>query len=76
MSNLGPRRMGSHHTRGGIPSKKEGVQRIKEIGKGNRQGKLARGAKGELRHDLVLLIYACVNDSCMNAANKRIVFRL
>ncbi len=42
-----------------------------EIGKGNWQGKLARGVKGELRHDLVLLIYACVYDNCMNATNKR-----
>jgi hypothetical protein len=37
--------------------------------------KLARGAKGEPRHDLALLSI-CVYDNCMNATNKRIVFRL
>jgi hypothetical protein len=30
-----------------------------------------RGVKRYLRHDLVLLIYVCVHDDCMNATNKR-----
>jgi hypothetical protein len=33
--------------------------------------KSARGVKRGLRHDLVLLIYVCVYDDCMNATNKR-----
>jgi hypothetical protein len=37
--------MGSHHTRGGVPSKWERVQRIKEIGKGELTGKASKGSK-------------------------------
>ncbi len=42
-SNLGPGWTGSHHTRGGIPSKKEGFKRKRELARGIGKGKLARG---------------------------------
>jgi hypothetical protein len=58
MSNLGPRWTGSHHTKGGIPSKYEGV------GKGNQQG-------GAPSLDVAnLCIY--ISYQCTNEANKRI----
>ncbi len=49
-SNLGTRWTGSHHTRGGIPSKKEG------IGKGNWQKGTARGYQQGVRLHFIFLI--------------------
>jgi hypothetical protein len=67
------------------PHKEEGCQVSKrDSGKGelarDQQGELARGmARGiyeGLRHDLVSLICVYVLLYCVNAFNKRIVFRL
>jgi hypothetical protein len=78
-SNLGPRWTGSHHAKGGIPSKQKGME-------GELTGKLARGVrkgncaitlycqwskKGELRHNLILSIYVRVYNNCVNATNQR-----
>ncbi len=43
MSNLGPGWTGSHHTRGGIPSKLEGFEGRRELARGIGEGKPARG---------------------------------
>ncbi len=64
------------------PRKEEGFQVSKRdlgergIYKGNWQGELARGINKGLCHDWVLLICVYVLWYCVNAANKRIVFRL
>jgi hypothetical protein len=41
--NLGQGWMGSHHTRGGIPSKSEGLKERRELARGIGRGKPARG---------------------------------
>ncbi len=42
-SNLGPGWMGSHRTKGGIPSKYEGFEEREELARGNGKRKPARG---------------------------------
>ena len=46
------------------------------VEKGNQQGELARVVSKELRHGLVSSTCIYVSRHCVNAANKRIVFRL
>ncbi len=42
-SNLGPRWMGLHHTRGGIPSKQEKGSKEEEVGKGKLTRDVSKG---------------------------------
>jgi hypothetical protein len=60
----------------GFQVSKKGFKGLSEW-QGELTGEVSKGSKNwELRHNLVLLIYACVYDDRINAANKRIVFRL